>query len=92
LAELNHLQGKICISGLENVINPTDAAKANLEDKKHLEELNMESCYGYNRREMIVYEALQPNINLKRLTITFYRDTSFPNWLKRLSFTQFSVS
>jgi len=82
LTKLNHLEGKICLSGLENAIDPMDAAKAILKDKKHLEELNMESCYGYNRREMIIYEALQPNINLKRLTITCYRDTSFPNWLK----------
>ncbi|MCI77552.1 CC-NBS-LRR resistance protein, partial [Trifolium medium] len=39
LAELNHLQGRLQISGLENVIDPADAMAANLKDKKHLEEL-----------------------------------------------------
>ena len=36
LGNLNRLQGKLCISGLEHVINPKDAAGANLKDKKLL--------------------------------------------------------
>ena len=83
LAELKHLQGKLCISGLENVINPEDAAKANLKDKK-LEELCMKHSFkiNYNGRQLDVFDALQPNRILKRLTIECYRDTSFPNWIR----------
>ncbi|CAJ2638998.1 unnamed protein product [Trifolium pratense] len=86
-AELNHLQGRLQISGLENVIDPADAVAANLKDKQHLEELSM--SYG-EWREMdglittshaSVLEALQPNRKLMRLTIKSYRDSSLPNWL-----------
>jgi len=84
LGNLNHLQGKLCISGLENVINPADAAEVNLKDKKYLEELNMECSivFNYSGRELEVFEALQPNSNLKRLTIEYYNGSSFPNWLR----------
>ncbi|XP_024635256.1 putative disease resistance RPP13-like protein 1 isoform X2 [Medicago truncatula] len=89
LTELNQLQGKLCISGLENVIIPADALEAKLKDKKHLEELHI--IYSDNatreinnliiEREMTVLEALEPNSNLNMLTIKHYRGTSFPNWL-----------
>ncbi|RHN66005.1 putative P-loop containing nucleoside triphosphate hydrolase, leucine-rich repeat domain, L [Medicago truncatula] len=85
LGNLNRLQGKLCISGLEYVINPEDAARANLKDKRHVEELNMKYSdnfkFNINRRESDVIEALQPNSNLKRLTIEGYNGRSFPNWL-----------
>ncbi|AES68913.1 disease resistance protein (CC-NBS-LRR class) family protein [Medicago truncatula] len=84
LAELNQLQGKLCISGLENVINPVDVVEATLKDKKHLEELHIIYNSLGNReinREMSVLEALQPNSNLNKLTIEHYPGTSFPNWL-----------
>ena len=88
LGNLNRLQGKLCISGLEHVINPKDAAGANLKDKKHVEELNMNYGYNYkfnnNGRELDVLEALQPNSNLKRLTISLYKGNSFPNWISHL--------
>ncbi|PNX94563.1 CC-NBS-LRR resistance protein [Trifolium pratense] len=87
LAELNHLQGTLHISGLENIIDPTDATIANLKDKKHLEGLHM--TYGATRetdgsimeRDASVLESLQPNRSLKWLTIVDYHGTSFPNWL-----------
>jgi len=41
LGKLNQLQGKLQISGLENVNDPAHAEAANLEDKEHLEELSM---------------------------------------------------
>ncbi|XP_039688294.1 putative disease resistance RPP13-like protein 1 [Medicago truncatula] len=87
LAELNHLKGRLQISGLKNVAHPADAMAANLKDKKHLEELSL----SYDEwREMdglvtearvSVLEALQPNRHLMRLTINDYRGSSFPNWL-----------
>jgi len=84
LGKLTHLRGKLCISGLENVINPADAAEANLKDKKYVEELYMKWSFKFknNGRELDVFEALQPNSILKRLTIECYRDNSFPNWLR----------
>ncbi|PNY11560.1 CC-NBS-LRR resistance protein [Trifolium pratense] len=86
LDNLNHLQGKLSISGLENVINPADASEANLKDKKHLERLSMNYSEGLkfnnNGRELDVLEALQPNSNLKRLTVEYYNGNCFPNWLR----------
>ncbi|KAK2440085.1 putative disease resistance RPP13 protein [Trifolium repens] len=90
LEKLNHLHGRIDIEGLGNVIDPADAAMANLKDKKYLEELKMD-FYKNEREEMnesiverhvSVLEALQPNSNLKRLTIVNYNGNSYPNWLR----------
>ncbi|KEH21858.1 putative P-loop containing nucleoside triphosphate hydrolase, leucine-rich repeat domain, L [Medicago truncatula] len=86
LDNLNHLQGGLHISGLEHVINPADAAEANLKDKKHLKELYMDYGdslkFNNNGRELDVFEALRPNSNLQRLTIKYYNGSSFPNWLR----------
>ncbi|KAK2440092.1 putative disease resistance RPP13 protein [Trifolium repens] len=91
LEKLNHLHGTIHIEGLGNVIDPADAVMANLKDKKYLEELYIEF---YGRREEMedsivevesnvsVLEALQPNSNLKRLTVKNYNGKCFPNWLR----------
>jgi len=84
LAKLNHLHGTIHIEGLGNVIDPTDAVTANLKDKKYLEELQMEFNGGREEmddRSVLVLEALQPNNNLKKLNITHYKGSRFPNWL-----------
>ena len=91
LAKLNHLHGTIHIEGLGNVSDLADTAAVNMKDKKYLEELNMKF---YGRREemdesmaesnMSVLEALQPNSNLKRLTISQYKGNSFPNWISHL--------
>jgi len=87
LAELNHLKGRLQISGLKNVADPADAMAANLKDKKHLQELIMsydewrEMDGSETEARVSVLEALQPNRNLMRLTINDYRGSSFPNWL-----------
>ncbi|KAK2440167.1 putative disease resistance RPP13 protein [Trifolium repens] len=89
LANINNLHGTIKITGLGNVIDHADAAKANLKDKKNLEELYM--VFDGGREEMndsivestvSVLEALQPNRNLKKLTIENYNGNRFPNWLR----------
>ncbi|RHN66003.1 putative leucine-rich repeat domain, L domain-containing protein [Medicago truncatula] len=84
LGNLNRLQGELCISGMEHVIDPVDAAGANLKDKKHVEELNMEWSYKFNTngRESDVFEALQPNSSLKRLIISHYKGNRFANWMR----------
>jgi hypothetical protein len=83
---LNHLQGKLCISGLEHVSNPTDAAEANMKDKKNLEELNLSYSVNFklnnNGGALDVLEVLQPNSDLKRLTVKDYIGNCFPNWLR----------
>ncbi|PNX71014.1 CC-NBS-LRR resistance protein, partial [Trifolium pratense] len=75
--------------GLGNVIDHVDAAKANLKDKKYLEELHM--VFDGGREEMddsivestvSVLEALEPNSNLKKLNIENYNGDNFPNWLR----------
>ncbi|CAJ2638987.1 unnamed protein product [Trifolium pratense] len=89
LANMNNLHGTIKITGLGNVIDHVDAAKANLKDKKYLEELHMvfdggreEMNESIVERNVSVLEALHPNSNLKRLTIVNYNGNSFPNWLR----------
>ncbi|CAI8596060.1 unnamed protein product [Vicia faba] len=73
---------------LGNVIAPVDDAIATLKDKKYLEEILMK--FNSRRDEMYdsivessvsVLEALQPNSNLKRLTIENYFGIMFPNWI-----------
>jgi len=93
LDKLNHLQGRLDIFGLENVTDPTDAEKANLKGKRHLEELQLEYGASLLRSrssskekddsiiERHVLEALQPDTNLNRLTILNYHGSSFPDWL-----------
>ncbi|AES69069.1 NBS-LRR type disease resistance protein [Medicago truncatula] len=91
LAELNHLKGRLRISGLKNVADPAVAMAANLKEKKHLEELSLsydewrEMDGSETEARVSVLEALQPNRNLMRLTINDYRGSSFPNWLGDLN-------
>ncbi|AES69095.1 NB-ARC domain disease resistance protein, putative [Medicago truncatula] len=80
LAKLNHLHGTIHIKGLGNVSDTADAATLNLKD---IEELHTE--FNGGREEMaesnlLVLEAIQSNSNLKKLNITRYKGSRFPNW------------
>ncbi|XP_058721843.1 putative disease resistance RPP13-like protein 1 [Vicia villosa] len=87
LEKLNLLRGTIHIKGLGKVIDPTNVATRILKDKKYLEEIDMTFDVGRIYGESIVesnasvLKALQPNSNLKMLTIREYRGNSFPNWL-----------
>ncbi|RDX66572.1 putative disease resistance RPP13-like protein 1, partial [Mucuna pruriens] len=88
LGNLNHLQGTLSILKLENVTDPMDAMEANMKDKKHLEGLVLDWGDKFGRSnenddsiiERGVLEALQPNGNLKKLTVLHYDGTSFPSW------------
>ncbi|KAL4342690.1 hypothetical protein AHAS_Ahas11G0003600 [Arachis hypogaea] len=90
LAEMRkfpHLQGKLCISKLENVIDPSDACQANLKEKNQIEELSLEwSHSSLEDSHQVVLEHLQPSTNLKKLTVKCYGGTCFPNWLGDSSF------
>ncbi|CAL5331559.1 unnamed protein product [Camellia sinensis] len=86
LGNLIYLQGKLCLSGLQNVVNPLDAREVNLNDKKGLYVLSMKWSVNSDdsrdgRVETEVLDKLQPHKNLKELHIKGYLDTGFPTWI-----------
>ncbi|KAL5543337.1 hypothetical protein UlMin_007121 [Ulmus minor] len=85
LAVLENLHGMIRVSGLQNVKNVDDSLKAILKNKKNLSELALEwegqSDERDTRQEEKVLEALQPHANLKKLFISKYGGTRFPEWV-----------
>ncbi|XP_057513593.1 putative disease resistance RPP13-like protein 1 isoform X2 [Actinidia eriantha] len=88
LGTLIHLRGTLCISGLENVVDVADAIGANLHDKQGIDVLSMKWRWSNSsddsrneRVELGVLEMLQPNKNLKRLTIRSYHGLEFPTWV-----------
>ncbi|XP_028099482.1 putative disease resistance RPP13-like protein 1 [Camellia sinensis] len=86
LGNLIYLRGKLCLSGLQNVVVPLDAREANLNDKKGLDVLSMKwSIYSDNSRdgrvETEVLDMLQPQKDLKELHIKDYLGTGFPTWI-----------
>src|ERR1044072_2558907 len=89
LSNFPHLQGKLSILQLQNIVDPSDAIQANLKNKRQIDELML----GWDRNpqdsriEKDVLENLQPSINLKKLKIEHYGGTSFPNWVGGSSFS-----
>ncbi|XP_057513355.1 putative disease resistance RPP13-like protein 1 [Actinidia eriantha] len=86
LGTLIHLRGTLCISGLENVVDVVDAIGANLKDKHGIDVLSMKwsnSSYDSQKEsiELEVLKMLQPNKNLKKLTISSYHGLRFPTWI-----------
>ncbi|RYR79099.1 hypothetical protein Ahy_A01g003965 [Arachis hypogaea] len=90
LAEMRkfpHLQGQLCISKLENVIDPSDACQANLKEKNQIEELSLEwSDSILEDSHQVVLEHLQPSTNVKKLSVECYGGSTFPSWLGDSSF------
>ncbi|XP_027909714.1 putative disease resistance protein At3g14460 isoform X2 [Vigna unguiculata] len=84
LGELN-LHGRLSISHLENIVNPSDALAVNLKDKTHLIRLCLEWDFKQNiddsRKEREILENLQPSRHLEHLSIVGYGGTGFPRWL-----------
>ncbi|KAJ1426992.1 Leucine-rich repeat domain superfamily [Sesbania bispinosa] len=88
LGKFRHLQGKLSISQLQNVVNTSDASQANLKMKDQIDELELR-WHGKGsglQIQSVVLEQLQPSTNLKSLTINGYSGTNFPNWLCDTSF------
>ncbi|XP_057513816.1 putative disease resistance RPP13-like protein 1 isoform X2 [Actinidia eriantha] len=86
LGKLIHLRRTLCISGLENVVDVEDASGANLNDKQGIDVLSMKwsNSSDDSRKESVelkVLEMLQPNKNLKKLTISSYHGLRFPTWV-----------
>ncbi|KAL5540716.1 hypothetical protein UlMin_045028 [Ulmus minor] len=90
LGEFPLLEGSLCISGLQNIVDVRDVLEANLKNKKFLSELILKWDGDFNnidsRKEREVLEALQPHTDLKKLEITGYRGTRFPDWVGHESF------
>ncbi|CAL5380933.1 unnamed protein product [Camellia sinensis] len=86
LGNLIYLRGKLCLSGLQNVVVPLVAREANLNDKNALDVLSLEWNVNSDdsrdgRVETEVLDMLQPHKNLKELHIKGYLGTGFPTWI-----------
>ncbi|XVF83123.1 hypothetical protein PTKIN_Ptkin16aG0107900 [Pterospermum kingtungense] len=94
LGKLEHLCGRLSISGLKNVGCARDAKDANLKSKIRLRELEFiwkKHVYDNEVLDQVehdneVLEQLEPHTNLEYLVICFYRGTRFPEWVGRSSF------
>ncbi|KAL5150563.1 putative disease resistance RPP13-like protein 1 [Glycine soja] len=84
LGELN-LHGRLPIWELQNIVNPLDALAADLKNKTHLLDLELEWDADRNLDDSIkerqVLENLQPSRHLKKLSIRNYGGAQFPSWL-----------
>ncbi|CAL5380160.1 unnamed protein product [Camellia sinensis] len=87
LGNLIHLGGTLCISGIKNVVDPSDARGVCLNDKQGIDVLIMvwssERLEGL-RNEMVeteVLDILKPHKKLKELYIRGYHGRSFPTWI-----------
>ncbi|XP_058108885.1 disease resistance protein RGA2-like [Magnolia sinica] len=89
LKNLNHLQGRLRIIGLENVRSTDEAREAELYKKQHVHALilDYDSIGGglldeeVKRRENVL-EILQPNTNLKEFEIWNYEGSKLPSWIE----------
>ncbi|GKV50299.1 hypothetical protein SLEP1_g57012 [Rubroshorea leprosula] len=82
---LSQLGGKLEIRKLEHVRSKLEASKANLKEKTKLHQLKL--CWSsgneraVNNNDEEVLESLQPQSNLKSLTIDGYKGNMFPSWM-----------
>ncbi|PSS12019.1 Disease resistance RPP13-like protein [Actinidia chinensis var. chinensis] len=79
LGNLTNLGGELKITGLQNVVDPRDAQKANLNGKESLDVLSM--VWSNEGVETDMLHVLRPHTNLKELHISFYHDSRFPTWI-----------
>ncbi|XP_058107246.1 putative disease resistance protein RGA3 [Magnolia sinica] len=88
LKHLNHLQGSLPITGLQNVSSRDEASEAELHEKQHVLALSLE--YDNEDGELLddevkrmedVLESLQPHTNLKELEIWNYKGSMLPKWI-----------
>ncbi|KAL0319453.1 UNVERIFIED_CONTAM: putative disease resistance protein RGA3 [Sesamum angustifolium] len=89
LNNLNNLRGSLRIEGLGYVANADEAKTAELQNKNHLSELQMDfSPAVQTGSQDEVIEALRLNENLQSLQISSYRGTTFPTWFMTLTSLQ----
>ena len=92
LREMSCLEGELCISKLENVMNVEDVRDAGLKLKNNLERLTLKwssNLDGSRNDEMAdqmnVLQSLQPHSNLGKLGIHSYGGLAFPGWVSDAS-------
>ncbi|KAF6138064.1 hypothetical protein GIB67_042969 [Kingdonia uniflora] len=81
----NLLGGKLEIHDLEYVENKNDAEGANLKLKPNLYRLELNWSKDCDKDGKDLLEGLQPHINVKILSVKYYRGVSFPKWMMRSS-------
>ncbi|KAH0713117.1 hypothetical protein KY289_009076 [Solanum tuberosum] len=90
LGEAQNLYGSVSVVELQNVVDRREAVKAKMREKNHVDKLSLEwsesSSADNSQTERDILDALRPHTNIKKLEITGYRGTNFPNWLGDLSF------
>lgn len=94
LNKLPHLQGKLSILKLQNVVNSKDALEANLRKRERIEELMLKWDGDTQDSRIVknVLDMLQPSTNLRRLTIDYYGGRSFPKWVGDSQFMNITFS
>ncbi|KAH7689341.1 P-loop containing nucleoside triphosphate hydrolase protein [Dioscorea alata] len=90
LRNLNKLRGWLSIVALEIIRNKKEAAKAKLNERCHIKELNLrwnidtvDRCNHVVQEEVL--EGLQPHPNLEQLNIEAYMGSKTPSWLMTLA-------
>ncbi|KAF6986936.1 hypothetical protein CFC21_004624 [Triticum aestivum] len=86
LRDLNKLQGRLRIKGLQNANSKEEALEANLAAKERLTELCLVwGCDNDTRCspevEAEVLEGLCPPVGLQKLNIYGYRGSRYPDWM-----------
>ncbi|XVF83099.1 hypothetical protein PTKIN_Ptkin16aG0105500 [Pterospermum kingtungense] len=82
LGKLEHLYGRLAISGLQNAVCARDAKDAYLKEKmkiKGLELMWRKDSDIDTKHDREVLEQLEPHVNSEVLVIRFYKGTSFPS-------------
>uniref|UniRef100_A0A8R7K270 NB-ARC domain-containing protein n=1 Tax=Triticum urartu TaxID=4572 RepID=A0A8R7K270_TRIUA len=94
LKTMKGIRGHICIKNIESVASAEEASQAFLSEKTFINILDL--VWSDNRNlpseevnsDKKILEVLQPNHELKELTIKAFAGSSFPNWLSSLSHLQ----
>ncbi|KAK1667735.1 hypothetical protein QYE76_055894 [Lolium multiflorum] len=84
LKNMDQLQGKLTIRGLNNVADEQDAVSAKLKTKEHLRALHLiwdDDCKLTPPNQQEVLEGLQPHSDLKELMIKGFPGVRLPSWL-----------
>ncbi|XP_057991360.1 putative disease resistance RPP13-like protein 1 isoform X2 [Hevea brasiliensis] len=92
LMKFRHLEGRLQIEGLHNVVNILDVELADLRKKESLDELALVwiDNFHYSRsdeNELMVLSLLHPHQKLGKLLVKFYGGKKFPSWIGDPSFT-----
>ncbi|KAG8646233.1 putative disease resistance protein At3g14460 [Manihot esculenta] len=92
LMKFPHLEGKLQIEGLHNVVNIQDVGLADLKKREGLDELallwsdNLHDSRS-DENELMLLSLLHPHQKLGKLSVKFYGGKQFPSWIGDPSFT-----